>query len=213
MAVTTAAKVRAQVPEILNATGEDANLTVLIAGIGAAFGRWCGYPPATAGAVSTMESASYVFYLTGNRTRDLVLPIQPVTAIASIYDDPDLEYTDSSRLLSSTTDYALIWDPMRGPVVRQRLASTFGAWSSTEGAIKIACTAGFTTVPADVDNLAIMAVRAWVDRRKTRGKNSESANGGSIQYADEEFLPEFVRVGLAPYRLASTAIFGVTGQG
>lgn len=205
MALVTAAEVRAQLPELLAATDEDTNLGVLIAGVGEAFARFCGYLPATAGATPTMESASYVLYLTGDGGRDLRPSMQPVTAVASIYDDGSLDFTDSAYLVAST-DYAIVYDIHRGSVIRLTSSSTWGQWSTAEGAIKVSCTAGYTSIPAGLKQIAIMAVRNWIDLRRRRGKTSESNDAGSVSYSDEDFLPPHVCKALASYQLSSTGI-------
>ncbi|WP_230685362.1 hypothetical protein, partial [Streptococcus pneumoniae] len=87
-----------------------------------------GYPPASASATPTMESTSYTLYLTGTGGRDLYLPIRPTTAVASVYDDPDLDFTSSTYLVSSS-DYAIVWDPRRGSVLRLTSTATWGVWS------------------------------------------------------------------------------------
>ena len=205
MALVTAAEVRAQLPELASATGEDTNLGVLIDGVGEAFARFCGYLPATVSATPTMESTSYVLYLTGDGGRDVRPTMQPVTAVSSIYDDASLDFTSSTYLVASS-DYALVYDIHRGSVIRLTSTATLGQWSTTEGAIKVACTAGYASIPAGLKQIAIMAVRNWLDLRRRRGKTSESNDAGSVSYSDEDFLPPHVRTALARYQLSSTAV-------
>lgn len=202
----TAAQLREVIPE-LTGTTEDTTLATLIARVDAAFARYCGYPPATAIATPTLESASYVLYLTGAGTRFLTLPIRPVTAVASVYDDLDLDFNDAADLVASA-DYALRWDPARGQQLVLTSTSAHGSWSTAAGAIKLTCTAGFTTVPSDILEAVRLAARQWWDRRKRRGKTSVSDNGGSIQYADEDILTDEVKALLGSFRLPSTAIGG-----
>lgn len=204
MALVTAAEIKAIIPEITGTT-DDAALGVLADGIGAAFARFCGYPPASASATPTMESTSYTLYLTGTGGRDLYLPIRPTTAVASVYDDPDLDFTSSTYLVSSS-DYAIVWDPRRGSVLRLTSTATWGVWSDIPGGIKVACTAGFTAIDPALKALAEMAVRNWSDLKQTRGKRSVSVGPATTSFVDEALLPAHVRIGLGPYQLPSVAV-------
>lgn len=207
MALMTAAQLREVIPE-LTGTAEDTKLDTLIARVGSAFARYCGYPPATATASPTLESATYTFYLTGDGGRALRMPLRPVTAITSIEDDLDLDF-DGSTYLVASSDYAIRWDPARGQVVMLTSTATHGTWSTAPGAIKVVCTAGFATVPGDILEAVRIAARQWWDRRSTRGRTSMSTQQGtSQQLADEDILTDEVKAILAPFRLPSIAIGG-----
>lgn len=210
MALMTAAQLREVIPE-LTGTAEDADLTTLIARVDAAFARYCGYPPATATASPTLESAAYTFYLTGMGGRDLVLPIRPVATLTSIEDDTERDFDGSSYLVASS-DYNLRWDPNRGHVVVLKSTATHGYWSTSPGAIKVVATCGYSTAPGDVLEAARIAARQWWDRRKSRGRVSMSTpQGGSQQLADENILTDEVKLLLGSFRLPSTAIGGGFG--
>ena len=204
MALVTAAEVKAILPEVQGTT-DDTAIGVLIDGIGAAFARFCGYPPASASATPTMETTTYTLYLTGDGGRDLVLPLRPTTAVSAVYDDETLDFTSSTYLVAST-DYAIVWDPRRGSVLRLTSTSTHGYWSTATGAIRVACTAGFTAVDPGLKAAAEMAVRNWSDLKQTRGKTNSSVGPAKTSYVDEAFLPVHVQVALGPYRLPCVAV-------
>lgn len=203
MALVTAAEVRAQIKE-LSGDSMDSALDVLIARFEAMAARWCGYPPATAGATPTFSSTSYTLYLTGSGGREVVFPVRPVTAVASVYDDPDGDW--GATTLVSSGDYAIFYDPLRGQTLRLTSTATHGSWSSTPGAIKVSLTAGYSSAPADLKAAVEYAVRNLFDLRGRRSKLSESAAaGGSVQFTDEELMPEQARLLLAPLRLPLVA--------
>lgn len=189
--LVTAAEVRLAIPE-LSGTAEDTNLETLITRIGAAFARYCGYP----GNSPTMESASYTRYMDGRGGRDLTLDVWPVTAISSVYDDPTLDFTDS-RYLVSSSDYYLI----DGRYLRLKSTAQWPAWTKGRENIKVAFTAGFASVPDDLKQLAIVAVKHWFDLRKTQGRFNASVGGISVGFRDEDLMPAMVRQGLSLFCL------------
>ena len=202
MALLTAAEARVYIPS-LSGTGTDTLLDTLISRAGAVLARYCGYPPASATASPTLESTSYTLDYTGDGGRDLDLGLYPVTAIASAYDDPDLDFTDTAALVDSG-DYGI----QRGRVLRLKSTATHGAWSTTPEAIRVAFTAGYSTIPADLKDIAGRAVRAAYDWLQTAGKTSVSQGGGSVQYPDEAFLAPYVVEALAPHRMPRAIIGG-----
>lgn len=201
MAIISSAEALAQIPE-LTGTTEGTKLDTLIAGLGPAFASYCGWPAASATALPTMESASYTFYVTGEGGRDLLLPVRPITAVSSVYDDPTLDFTASTYLVSSS-DYTLTWIPGTGQMLRLSSTATHGVWSTTPGAIRIVCTAGYATVPDGLKRIAEMAVRNWWDMRKTRGQAAPqgvagAARGGRPPRREVDvWLPDHVREALA----------------
>ncbi len=197
MALITAEQARAYLPS-LTGTAEDTKLDTLIARVGAQLARWCGYPPPSASGSPTMESTSYTRYLDGPGGRKLQLPIWPVTAIASIYDDPDLDF--GADTLVDSGDYSLI----NGAAGEVLLTSTaeHGAWGEEEGCIKVTFTAGFTTVPEDLKGIACEAVKWIWNRRTLQGKTSTTASGAQVsKEADNGQLPPHILAALTPFKL------------
>lgn len=210
MALMTASALRDAIPE-LTGTAEDTKLDTLIARADGACARFLGIPPASATGTPTMESTSYTFYLTGNGGRELWLPLRTFTAITSIYDDPNRDYTDSTYLVSSA-DYALRWDPQRGQHVYLLSTATHGAWSDTDRAIRVVGTAGYSSgaAPGHILEAVRIGLRNWWEERKRAGKLSTSGQA-SVSYMEGEdrwFLCPEVKAILGPERLPAAMVGG-----
>ena len=197
MALITAAEARELNPS-LTGTGDDTLIGTLITAVGRAFARHCGYPAASVGGNATMESATYTRYYDGPGGRELTLDVWPVTAITSIEDDVTRDF-DGSTYLVTSTDYA-IREGARGLVLLKATA-THGAWGTGSGVIKAVYTAGYSTVPDDLKQLAKQAVKHWYDLRTSQGKASTSQGSTTISLRDEDLLPALVQQGLSRYRL------------
>ena len=169
-------------------------MDTVIAAVGRAFARWCGYP----GSAPSLESASYTRYLDGPGGRELTLDVWPVVSVSSIYDDPTLDFTSATYLVSSG-DYALA-DAGRG-LVRLTSTSAHGAWSDTKGAIKATFTAGYATIPEDLKHAARLAVRHWWSLRQKQGLTNATSAGQSRGFVDQTFLPDEVKAALNAFRL------------
>lgn len=197
MALITAAEARELVPA-LTGTAEDTFLDTLIARCGAAFARRCGYPPASAGVAPSMESLStYTLDHDGRGGRDLTLRVWPATAISSVRDDPTLDFTSDTYLVTST-DYAIV---DQGRTLRLKSTATWGSWGRGEGRIRVAFTAGYTAAaaPSDLKQLVAQAVHHWIDQRQTQGKKSVSQGGQVVTYDDSAFLPPWVEGALGGF--------------
>lgn len=207
MALVTAAQVRELGIPALTGTGKDADLIEpTIARATSALAQKCGYPLPSTGARPTLESATYVLYLTGLREdpRRLPLPFDQgrVTALASVYDDPDRDW--GSGTLVASTDYTL---RTREGDVLLTSSAVQGSWTaSPEGACKATLTAGWTAtgganpVPLEVEQAIIMLVAHWARLRAEAGHTSVSASGVSVG-TREETIPGPVMELMAPYRL------------
>lgn len=210
MALITAAEARDYIPG-LTGTTMDTLLDTLIARVGAAFASACGFPPATVGVGVSMESLStYVLRMTGRGGRDLVLPVWPTTAVASVYDDELLDHGAASLVASS--DYNLVQDG-RTSLIRLLSTSTHGAWTNgIAGAIKVSCTAGFVTVPAALKDLAGQAVADAYRRRSgaVTVQSSSGSRGAGVSWRDPEQIPLPIRRALvAEFGLADTLVVGL----
>ncbi len=201
MAYLTAAVVRATWLQGLVGTSEDTLIGTIIGRAEAAVARLLGYP----GAAPTIESASYTRYSGDSGVfvvgRKLRLEPWPVTAVTSIYDDPDENWT--SLYLVDPADYAVqSWGVMLKP------GSAHGAWSEgamSGQAVKATFTAGFATVPADIITATGMLVKHWWHLRTNQGFSSVPAGEASASLR-EETIPAAVRQLLAPYRLPSVLL-------
>lgn len=196
MPLMTASEARAYLPG-LTGTGEDTLIDALILRAGGLMAAWCGYPAASATVDPTMESASYTRYYDGPGGRDIVLDVWPVTAITSIYDDPTGDYGATS--LVDSGDYAIIAGT-RG-LVRLTSTSTHGAWSTGDQTIKVAFTAGYSTVGPSLKHLCGQTVKHLWQLRRQQGAASSTQGGATVSREEAAALPIEVRHGLGPYIL------------
>ena len=201
MALITAAEARAYIPT-LTGTTDDTLLSTLISRFDAAAAGYMGYPKQSSGAV-TIESGTYVEYLDGPGGRELTVTAKPVTAVASIYDDPDLDYTDAADLVASG-DYTVYG--VEGRVVLDYDAA-YPAWSESRRAIKITYGAGYgdagAPLPVAIKHAACLQVAHWYGARAHIGKTNLSIGGQTAKLNTLELLPE-VKKTLAPYGLATS---------
>jgi hypothetical protein len=127
-----------------------------------------------------LESASYTAYLSGNWQPSICLREYPVTAVASVYFDPNGYYGQglgafpSTTLLVAGVDYTLRMDAPDGLSSQSgTLDRINGVWPGSfhrppgrlswerikgQGNIKVAYTAGYTTIPDDLQALVWQAV-------------------------------------------------------
>lgn len=208
MAIITPAEARVLIPG-LTGTAEDATLDVLIARAGQMMAMWCGYPRASATSAPTMESTTYVLDLDGPGGRDLVVPVWPLTAVTSIYDDPAGDF--GADTLVDAADYAIL-DGTRG-VVRLRSTSVHGAWSTGSRTIRVTCTAGYTAPDAALQHACAMVVKHLWSLRRVQGAVSASQGGASTAREDAALLPREAVDALWPYVLPSRLLGGYGGYG
>jgi hypothetical protein len=184
VALTSAANVAAMAP---NLTASEAVLSALIARADVALARFCGYPPASAGAAPSLESASYTLYsgtpsLRVISGRVLEIDPYPVTAIASI----------------QRGDH--------GERIVLKVDAVHGGWSRNNRAVRVICTAGFSSVPADLETAAIEMVLHLLDLRDRRGVSTASTPDGLNTAYRDETVPAHVAQLLEPYRLPGSYI-------
>lgn len=199
MALITAAEARAYIPD-LSGTGEDAALDVVIGRVGEQFAALCGFPPASAGGAPSMESTAYTRYYDPARAIHdgvLHLGVWPVTALSSIYDDPDEVYGSDTEVTSS--DRLLVGS---AGTIRLKPLGTH-AWSTFgPRAIKVTFTAGYSTIPSALKDAACRATRdLWASRHTALGSSRPDP-------ARTGFASEILAL-LQPFRVG----FGVTYQG
>jgi hypothetical protein len=145
MAILTAANLRTAkyLPGISGSDLDTDVLAPLIEAADQALATYCGFPLPSGATERTLASSSYVLYVDSPGGRRLRLPVRPVTAIASIYDDP--EWTWGSDALVASNDYALLADGGGGALVQLTASAAWGSWTKAQGAIKATVTAGYAT--------------------------------------------------------------------
>lgn len=190
MALCTAAEVRAYDSSLTSA--EDSRLGDVIAAVGAVFARHCNYPPATVGANPTMESTAYTLYTDRGAspvlrlsTFVILLPVAPVTTLTSVHDDSDRDYGAGD--LVDSGDYDLDGDT---GLISLRPTRSHGGWSTAFAAIKVVCTAGFSTIPDDLKHAAIVQTIAWYRGIQRTGAENMSQGGISVRFSPRELLPD-----------------------
>lgn len=171
------------VKEELDIEGSDYDLIleVLINAVVSSFEMLCGY------ALEIKEETEY--YSMDVNCSKIFLDRIPVTAIDSIYDDPDWDY-DSTSLISSD-DYT--YDSEAGIVYYN------GFFYEGKNNVKITYTAGFTTstFPEIIKQVIMRQIAVWWKDSKEGNwgviTKSQPSGGGSISKKELEkgFLPEF----------------------
>lgn len=184
----------------LSGSAEDSNIETIVDAVDASIARYLGWPKNNAGSY-TLASGAYVVYLTGDHSKRLDLPLIPVTAITSIYDDPDLAYTDDADLIAAS-DYVLYGNE---GLVMLKHDSTHGHWTKIERAIRVTMTAGFTSIPQEIKQaIGLQVAHIWQARDHV-GRSKVTQGGGSIEVASLALLPE-VKELIAPWRMGSSWI-------
>lgn len=199
MALITAAEAREAFSSL--DSSQDTILGELIAAVGAAFARRTGWPPTTVGGAPSMESGARTLYLDGPGGRDLDTGLYPVTSITSVYDDPTGDYTDAAYLVASA-DYTIV----DGRVLRLLSTASWGGWGRGRQRIRAIVTAGYATVPDDLQQLARQAVRYAYDLRHRAGLASLQGPAGSTSYRAEDLIPPHVDAALGIYLLPRVAL-------
>ena len=199
MAIVTAAEVRAYLPT-LTGTTDDTLIGTLIARFDQVAAGYLGYPQQSSGAVS-IESGTYIEYLDGPGGRELQVTARPIVSVTSVYDDPDLDYTDSADLIAAS-DYTVYG--LEGRVILDYNAVD-AAWSVGHRHVKITYVAGYSgaTMPNAVKHAACLQVAHWYNARAHIGRTQLSTQGQTAQLNTLEMLPE-VREALQPYALATS---------
>lgn len=175
-------------------TSEDSYLTQLIGQVNTTVLTWLD---------RNIESASYTEYYAGNWSKYLQLKQYPVTAVASVYLDNTGYWGQGTDAFASTTlltageDYVLVKDgvlpgaPTTPVGLTGRLLRLTGTWSGTRvrgldnlateydrghGNIKVSYTAGYSSVPSDLE----LAATLIVQRLRQAGQMGQQISSESI---------------------------------
>jgi len=196
---------REAIPQ-LSATGEDTEITALIARADSAIAAFCGFPPASAGAGPTLESATYTEYLDGPSCIDpqiLRLRVRPLGTVTSVHDDRDRDWSYGSADLVDSGDYTV--DDQKGHVVLHT-NSTHGSWSNGTRILKVIYTAGFDTGASALATWAIIqTVAHWWNLRPTAGVTASTVDGDSETLGDRG-IPEHVRAAIQTFVLPEAGL-------
>lgn len=198
MAVVTPAEVKDYLPT-LTGTASDSVLATLVSRFNSLIAAHLGYPKQSSGVMS-IESGTYVEHLDGPGGIELQVTVKPLISVTSIYDDPDLEYTDAADLIAAS-DFTVYGH--EGKVLLDYNA-TDASFSAGYRHIKITYVAGYTdsTMPNAIKHAACMQVAHWYNARAHIGKTNLSSQGQTVALKTLELLPEVVKA-LQPYRTAN----------
>lgn len=124
----------------------------------------------------------------GNWQRTLQLRNYPVITFTGIWDDSARVFASSS--LIDSVNYSV--DNETGQVELDGLIFSKGVRN-----IKVSYTAGYTTIPADLELIAIKLVSFLYNKRFSDGASSESIGEGSVTY--EASIPKDIQDSLVPW--------------
>lgn len=123
------------------------------------------------------EAADYMEYYDGDGTDTLLVDNYPINSVSELYDDPDREFGTDTLIDSS--DYIIYSE--EGKIVLD--GSTFSKGNKN---IKIVYNAGYTTIPADLEQAVIKLVAA----EYLEGQGSVNAVEGEGQQTRPQRLRE-----------------------
>ena len=183
---------------------EDTTLGVMLGAIEVATARYLGYPTTNTatGAQPLLDATSYTLRLDGDGTETLYLPVAPVTAVTSVYQDATQAFGTGTDVDSG--DYELVNYPGGAKLVLLP-TSTTGSWAEGHRTIKVTVTAGYATEAALPDDL-VHALYAWAlaSYRAQPARHLESTSkGGASQTLRPLTMPDDVRELLQPLRLGA----------
>ena len=150
----------------------------------------------------TFSSASYTEYHDGKGASALILKHRPVTAVTSVHDDADRVFGADSLIAS--TDY--IVREAEGIIEWLTSSSTFPSTAAYfydyQLNVKVIYTAGYSTIPDDLEQACIMLAALLYHRGKqgADGIKQEAQSGAySVTYVQGLMTPEIKEL-LMAYR-------------
>lgn len=202
------------VTEILTYTPEQDNtnstlIGTLITETDAAIGRFCNRIDST-GTV-TFESASRTEKYDGNGQPVLVLRNAPVTAITSVSlvdSDGTVTALSSDSYTADLVNGRLHWNSSVGTnwfAMGYDSPADIGArgrtgWPRGFQNIQVVYTAGYATVPGDLQGVATdIVVEAYLNRRRNMALASDGAGSRSVSYRSVEEMVRARQAQLAPF--------------
>lgn len=123
-------------------------------------------------------SRDYVEYLSGEGSNVLFPKQYPITSISGIWDDSSWTWTDD--YLVDSTIYTIIND--------NSIALRTSRFGSSVNNIKIVYTAGYATVPADIENVCIIELMRAFDRMSDLGLGYKLTGDSSMTITETPFL-------------------------
>lgn len=177
--LTTLAKVKQYLGIATDDTSDDDLLTRLINAASMAIEVYCS---------RTFLSAAYTETRDGTGTRKMTMRNFPVTAVASVFVDGQAVPARLSPLSNGYT-----FDDLK-------VALTGYVFTSGMGNVTVTYTAGFASVPYDIEQACIEAVSLRYKAKDRLGVNSKSLAGESISFTNDDF-PDYVTRVLRQYQM------------
>ena len=127
------------------------------------------------------KSQSHEEYFDGKNSNVIYPNNYPITTVTSVHDDS--EWLWGSDTLISGTEYRISND--ENSIVFKNSSTTLGNYTQN---VKLNYTAGYTTVPYDLEHVCIVEVLRTFDNIKNIGVFSKSEVNTSFAYVIEAFL-------------------------
>lgn len=193
MALVTAAEIKAF--EGITGSSHDSLFSSLADRVTAYFGSWCN---------RIFESATYTdAEYDGTGLDTFIVKNPPVTAVTSIKVATDRDFAAATALDSARyvfDDAGVISLVPTGSVTSIVLGGVPGVWPAGKRNIQITYTGGFTVIPDDLKEAAILMISAWMNRRRRAGILSTTIGSETVTFQQKD-IPDEVRSILSRYKL------------
>lgn len=201
MSIVSLSSFKEYLPEV-QGDGSDTELQFILDRVESLIANYLGFPSLydsdSGSTISpTLASTAYTLYIDSpfyDNPRALYLPIKPVSGITSWHSDVERLYGSDTAIASDQYDL----DNSGGKIyLKSTSTSTI---ESGVRANKIVCTAGFASVPRDLEH-AICVYAATLQRAKsTQGKESTTQRDVTVRISPKT-MPQEVKDILNPFRV------------
>jgi hypothetical protein len=139
-------------------------------------------------------------YKDGRKNNRILLRHWPVTAITSVYDDPESAFTDAGTEIAAT-DYAIDGDPANG--IGVVLLNGLQFIKGTRN-IRVIYTAGYTdtTEIADLEEACLQLLTYYFDKRSDESVQIETKNKNNETTRYLQQIPKYIQDMIMPYKRA-----------
>lgn len=192
--LTTLANIKEQLGIVgTSTTFPDAYLNNVIARASHTIERLCG---------RALVSASYTEYVDGDGTKFLNLRRGPFPTTAGVTSVSSITYSSTASETATavaTGDYFLRGVLTDGWYLKSYLESNGGTWSTGQRNYKVVYTAGFSTVPYDLEQACLSLAVAYINRRKNEGTSSRDVSSGAMAFIAHGEMYDSLRSSVAGF--------------
>lgn len=201
MSIVSLSSFKEYLPEI-QGDGSDTELQNILDRVESLIANYLGFPSlydADSGSTisPTLGSTTYTIYVDNpfyDNPMALYLPIKPVTSITSWHSDVERLYGSDTAISSDQYDL----DNSGGKLyLKSTSTSTI---ESGVRANKIVCTAGFVSVPRDLEHAICVYASTMQRAKSTQGKDSTTQRDVTVKISPKT-LPQEVKDILNPFRV------------